>query len=84
VKFSYDPDLAAGDRILSAGVFDEDDNLIAELVRDGEIVGDAGEEFRIVTLGFWLRLASTMTVTSSAVAMAILSLTWMIRRSRRG
>jgi 2',3'-cyclic-nucleotide 2'-phosphodiesterase (5'-nucleotidase family) len=52
VKFSYDPDLAAGDRILSAGVFDEDDNLIAELVRDGEIVGDAGEEFRIVTLGF--------------------------------
>nr|WP_204142013.1 choice-of-anchor I family protein [Halomicronema sp. CCY15110] len=52
VKFSYDPDLAAGDRILSAGVFDEDDNLVAELVRDGEIVGDAGEEFRIVTLGF--------------------------------
>lgn len=52
VKFSYDPDFAAGDRITSAGIFDENDNLIAELVRDGEIVGDASEEFRMVTLGF--------------------------------
>ena len=46
VKFSFDADLPEGDRILSAGVFDEDDTLIAELVRDGEIVGDASEEFR--------------------------------------
>jgi 2',3'-cyclic-nucleotide 2'-phosphodiesterase (5'-nucleotidase family) len=52
VKFSYDPDLPVGDRILNAGIFDESDNLIAELVRDGEIVGDATETFRIVTLGF--------------------------------
>ncbi|MEM0981919.1 MAG: 5'-nucleotidase, partial [Cyanobacteria bacterium P01_H01_bin.58] len=55
VKFSYDPDLAEGDRILSAGIFDEDDNLIAELVRDGEIVGDVNEEFRMVTLDFLAR-----------------------------
>ncbi|MEL7313517.1 MAG: 5'-nucleotidase C-terminal domain-containing protein [Cyanobacteria bacterium J06559_3] len=52
VKFSYDPDLAVGDRILSAGIFDENDNLVAELVRDGELVGDATEAFRIVTLDF--------------------------------
>ncbi|WP_099239029.1 ExeM/NucH family extracellular endonuclease [Synechococcus sp. BDU 130192] len=52
VKFSYDPDLAEGDRIISAGIFDENDDLIAELVRDGEIVGDANQTFRIVTLNF--------------------------------
>ncbi|MEL6319399.1 MAG: 5'-nucleotidase C-terminal domain-containing protein, partial [Cyanobacteria bacterium J06626_14] len=52
VKFSYDPDLAAGDRILNAGIFDESDNLVTELVRDGEIVGDTNETFRIVTLSF--------------------------------
>ncbi|MCM1983246.1 5'-nucleotidase C-terminal domain-containing protein [Lyngbya confervoides] len=52
VKFSYDPDFAVGDRILNAGLFDENDTLIAELVRNGEIVGDATEEFRIVTLDF--------------------------------
>jgi 2',3'-cyclic-nucleotide 2'-phosphodiesterase/3'-nucleotidase/5'-nucleotidase len=52
VKFSYDPDLEVGDRILSAGIFDKNNNLIAELVQGGEIVGDATETFRIVTLGF--------------------------------
>ncbi|MFZ9740004.1 MAG: bifunctional metallophosphatase/5'-nucleotidase, partial [Prochlorotrichaceae cyanobacterium] len=52
VKFSFDPDLPANDRLLSAGIFDEEDNLIAELVRDGELVGDPDQTFRIVTLGF--------------------------------
>jgi len=52
VKFSYDPDLPAGDRILSAAIFDENDNLVTELVSDGEIVGNPSQEFRIVTLGF--------------------------------
>ena len=52
VKFSYDDDLPAGDRILNAGIFDENDELVAELVRDGEIVGDASQNFRIVTLSF--------------------------------
>ncbi|PSN16041.1 bifunctional metallophosphatase/5'-nucleotidase [filamentous cyanobacterium CCT1] len=52
VKFSYDPDLAAGDRIQSAAIFDDSDNLLAELVRDGELVGDTAETFRIVTLNF--------------------------------
>jgi 2',3'-cyclic-nucleotide 2'-phosphodiesterase (5'-nucleotidase family) len=52
VKLSFDPDLPAGDRIQSAGIFDEDDTLVAELVRDGEIIGDVSETFRIVTLSF--------------------------------
>lgn len=52
VKFSYDPDLPEGDRILSAGIFDETDTLVAELVRNGEIVGEPTETFRIVTLNF--------------------------------
>jgi len=52
VKFSYDPDLPAGDRLLNAGIFDANDTLIAELVRDGDIVGDPSEPFRIVTLNF--------------------------------
>ena len=52
VKFSYDPDLPVGSRIQNAGIFDENDNLVTELVRDGALVGDAAEEFRIVTLGF--------------------------------
>jgi 2',3'-cyclic-nucleotide 2'-phosphodiesterase (5'-nucleotidase family)/Ca2+-binding RTX toxin-like protein len=52
VKFSFDPDLPEGDRIQSAAIVDAEDNLIAELVRDGELVGDPSEAFRIVTLGF--------------------------------
>ncbi|MBK5930319.1 choice-of-anchor I family protein [Halochromatium salexigens] len=52
IKFSYDPDLPAGERLLNAGIFDENDTLVAELVRDGEIVGDASASFRIVTLNF--------------------------------
>ncbi|ERN42464.1 putative extracellular nuclease [Rubidibacter lacunae KORDI 51-2] len=52
VAFSYDPDLEAGDRILTASILDENGELLTELVRDGEIVGDANELFRIVTLNF--------------------------------
>ncbi|MGZ2259058.1 ExeM/NucH family extracellular endonuclease [Roseobacter sp. A03A-229] len=52
VEFSFDPDLPAGDRIQNAEIVDEDGNSIAELVRDGEIVGDETQEFRIVTLDF--------------------------------
>jgi predicted extracellular nuclease/2',3'-cyclic-nucleotide 2'-phosphodiesterase (5'-nucleotidase family) len=52
VKFSFDPDLPVGDRLLNAGIFDQNEQLAAELVRDGEIAGDANQEFRIVTLNF--------------------------------
>lgn len=53
VRLSYDPDQPAGDRILSAAIFDETtDTFLAELVRDGELVGDPSETFRVVTLNF--------------------------------
>ncbi|MEL7238544.1 MAG: bifunctional metallophosphatase/5'-nucleotidase, partial [Planctomycetota bacterium] len=52
---TYDDDgniEVAGERVQNAGIFDENDNLIAELVRDGELVGNPNETFRIVTLDF--------------------------------
>jgi Ca2+-binding RTX toxin-like protein len=53
VRFSYDPDLPEGDRILSAAIVDETSGtVIAQLVRAGELVGDPGQTFRIVTLNF--------------------------------
>jgi uncharacterized protein len=53
VRLSYDPDQPAGDRIISAAIFDETtDTFLAELVRDGELVGDPSETFRVVTLNF--------------------------------
>lgn len=52
VSFSYDDSLAAGSRIIDAAIVDEDGTVIAELMRDGVIVGDDTETFRIVTLSF--------------------------------
>ncbi|MDS3860651.1 choice-of-anchor I family protein [Thermosynechococcaceae cyanobacterium BACA0444] len=52
VKFSFDPDQEQGNQIQNAGIFDDEDNLVAELLRDGLLVGDPEETFRIVTLGF--------------------------------
>jgi 2',3'-cyclic-nucleotide 2'-phosphodiesterase (5'-nucleotidase family)/predicted extracellular nuclease len=52
---TYDVDgniLVAGERVINAGIFDEDGELIAEIVRDGEVVGDGNETFRVVTLNF--------------------------------
>ncbi|MBO9423423.1 ExeM/NucH family extracellular endonuclease [Labrenzia sp. R4_1] len=51
LKFSFDETQPEGSRVVSAGIFDGD-KLIAELVRDGDIVGDGSESFRIVTLNF--------------------------------
>ena len=52
VEFSFDPDLSEGERVLNAGVFDGDGDLITELVKDGQIAGDPDELFRVVTLNF--------------------------------
>ena len=52
VEFSFDPDLPAGARIVNAEIVEADGTSVAELVRDGAIVGDANESFRIVTLNF--------------------------------
>lgn len=53
VRFSYDPAQPAGARILNAAIVDETTGDIrAELLRDGALVGDPGETYRIVTLNF--------------------------------
>ncbi|MEL6574057.1 MAG: choice-of-anchor I family protein, partial [Pseudomonadota bacterium] len=52
---TYDVDgniATPGERVVDAGIFAEDGTLIAEIVRDGEIVGDPSETFRVVTLNF--------------------------------
>ena len=52
VQFSFDPDQPAGSRIISAAITDGDGNDLDVLVRDGEMVGNADGQIRIVTLGF--------------------------------
>ncbi|MEM8632553.1 MAG: ExeM/NucH family extracellular endonuclease [Pseudomonadota bacterium] len=66
VKFSFDPDALSGDRIESAGIFNADGTLISELVRDGEIVGDGSDVYRIVTLNFLANGGDPILSTLSA------------------
>ncbi len=41
-----------GERVRNAVIVDADGNVISTIVADGEIVGDASESFRVVTLDF--------------------------------
>jgi glycerophosphoryl diester phosphodiesterase len=52
LSFSYDPDLPAGDRILSLAVTDEQGQVIDTIVQDGLLQGDPSRTFRTVTLNF--------------------------------
>jgi 2',3'-cyclic-nucleotide 2'-phosphodiesterase (5'-nucleotidase family) len=52
VRFSYDPNNSEGSRIQSAVVELENGKRFAILMKDGEVVGDSSELFRIVTLDF--------------------------------
>ena len=52
IEMSFDPTRGAGDRIINAAIVDENGDAIANLVVDGEIAGDPGQSFRVVTLGF--------------------------------
>ena len=52
IEFSFDPTAAAGDRVQSLVVLDEDGNDADIVVRDGELIGAGDRAFRIVTLGF--------------------------------
>ncbi|BBK36039.1 hypothetical protein STAQ_11170 [Allostella sp. ATCC 35155] len=52
VAYSYDPDLPAGDRIVSAALTDADGHVMDVLVQDGEIVGNPDAPVRIITLNF--------------------------------
>ncbi len=53
IRFSFDPSLPEGDRVVNAAIVDESTGeLIAEIARDGDAVDNGGERFRIVTLDF--------------------------------
>ncbi|TNC73880.1 hypothetical protein FHG71_04135 [Rubellimicrobium roseum] len=52
LQFSFDATQPAGSRIVNAAITDGEGNDLDVLVRDSEIVGDAGAGVRIVTLGF--------------------------------
>ena len=52
IQYSFDPSQPAGSRIISAAITDAEGNDLDVLVRGGEIVGDAGGQVRLVTLGF--------------------------------
>lgn len=52
LQFSFDLTRAPGDRIVNAVIVEADGTVIATLVKNGEIVGDPAETFRIVTLDF--------------------------------
>lgn len=52
IAFSFDDDLAAGDRIQSLAIQDAEGNVTDVVVQDGELVGDGNRTFRLVTLSF--------------------------------
>jgi predicted extracellular nuclease/2',3'-cyclic-nucleotide 2'-phosphodiesterase (5'-nucleotidase family)/Ca2+-binding RTX toxin-like protein len=54
IAFSFDADLPAGDRVLSAAILDEDGKPVLKLVENSELVVDADMAIRVVTLSFLL------------------------------
>lgn len=54
LEFSFDATRAAGDRVVSLAVVDEDGRVLDVLVQDGELVGDAARGIRTVLLNFQL------------------------------
>ncbi|OKH25599.1 hypothetical protein NIES593_04500 [Hydrococcus rivularis NIES-593] len=52
ISFSFDPDLPAGDRVLSLAVTDNRGNVTDVVVQNGELQGDPNRTFRTVTLDF--------------------------------
>ncbi len=52
VAVSYDPDLPAGSRIVSMALIDEDGDVIARLVENGQVLGNVPEKISVVTLSF--------------------------------
>lgn len=52
ISFSFDPDAPAGDRVESLAIVDDAGDVIGEVVRDGEVVGDPNSPIKVVTLSF--------------------------------
>ncbi|GGC53361.1 choice-of-anchor I family protein [Chelatococcus reniformis] len=54
ISYSFDKDLPAGERVVSAALIDDNGVPTTVIVRDGEVVDDAPEAIRLVTLSFLL------------------------------
>ncbi|MBU8539284.1 choice-of-anchor I family protein [Falsiroseomonas tokyonensis] len=52
VRFSYDPDNAAGSKVLSVALIDNDGRVIARVVENGEILEEAPDLISVVALNF--------------------------------
>ncbi len=52
INFAFDASLPAGERVTSAAIVDEWGKICDVLLVNGELVGDAGREIRVVTLNF--------------------------------
>src|SRR5262249_19689913 len=52
IRFSYDPDLAAGSRILNISLIDESGKLIARVIENGAVAGDAPAAITVSTTNF--------------------------------
>jgi 2',3'-cyclic-nucleotide 2'-phosphodiesterase (5'-nucleotidase family) len=52
VKFSWDPDFAAGARISDIALIDENDQVVAKVVEDGVVLAGAPALIRVVTINF--------------------------------
>jgi VCBS repeat-containing protein len=52
IRYSFDPDNAAGHKLVSLALTDEDGNVIASIVENGEVVADAPSVISLVCLNF--------------------------------
>jgi len=52
LSLAWDPRLPSGQRIVSAAIQDDDGSVVDRLVIQGELVGEASRQIRIVTLNF--------------------------------
>ncbi|WP_235031573.1 choice-of-anchor I family protein, partial [Geminicoccus flavidas] len=52
IEFSFDPSLEPGARIQSLAIVDESGQVLDEVVRDGELMGDASRAIKVTTLSF--------------------------------
>ncbi|MGE0418132.1 MAG: SdiA-regulated domain-containing protein, partial [Acetobacteraceae bacterium] len=52
IRFSYDPDLAAGSRVQDVALYDQDGNFLAAVAKDGVLDANAPASIAVVILNF--------------------------------